>query len=684
MKKPLLLSVALLSIASLPAQTPRPQNRAHSPNAAEPAKRAPQTNPTETADICVYGATSAGVIAACAARRAGKSVILLEPGSRVGGLTTGGLGYTDIGNKYAISGMARDFYRRVGARYGRFECWVFEPHVALDVFHSYLAEAGITVQYHRRLVSVEKQGGRIRTIVTEDALKPGAPSYRHIAAREFIDCSYEGDLMARAGVSYFVGREANSVYDETYDGSQLREKHQFPDGIDPYRIPGDPRSGLLWGIGDSHIDSPGTGDRRIQAYNFRICLTDDPANRIPITRPKNYDAGHYLLLLRLLAKRPAKNLNAIMKIDNMPNHKTDINNNGGFSTDMIGSNYDYPDGSYATREHIWKAHENYTKGLLYFIGHDPRMPETLRKEMLQWGYPKDEYRNSGHWTPQLYIRESRRMIGAYVMTQANCQSRATVDDGVGMAAYTMDSHNARRLVVDGMVKNEGDVQIGGFGPYPVSYRAIVPKKDQCTNLLVPVCLSASHIAYGSIRMEPVFMVLAQSAAMAAAEAIDDHTAIQDIDVRKLQDELRNNPLADNSTPEVLVDNDDTAHVTEQGSWSTVRKGGYGPSMLVHRAANPEEASVTFRPAILKAGLYHIYLYQPSVANASPQTPVIVNDAKKTLHPAGDKTEQQSSGEWVPLGRYTLKKGNGNYVTITTAGATGAIAADAVLFVPDFK
>lgn len=666
MQKLLLLSLALLSLR---------------PGSAQQA---------QTVDICVYGGTSAGVIAACAAKRAGKTVALVEPGSQVGGLTTGGLGYTDIGNKYAISGMARDFYRRVGAHYGRFESWVFEPHVALDVFKGYLDEAHVKVVYHRRLVSVEKTGKLIRAIVTEDAEKPGPASYRRIFAKQYIDCSYEGDLMAKTGVRYFVGREANDVYNETYDGAQLRDKHQFPDGIDPYRIPGDPGSGLLWGIDAAPADSPGEGDKRVQAYNFRLCLTNDTSDRIPITKPAGYNADHYLLLLRLLAKRPAGDLNAIMKIDHMPDHKTDINNNGGFSTDMIGMNYDYPDGDYATRERIWKAHESYTKGFLYFVGHDPRMPPALRREMLQWGYPKDEYTHTGHWTPQLYVRESRRMIGEYVMTQANCEGRTTVDDGIALAAYTMDSHNARRFVVNGMVKNEGDVQIGGFGPYPIAYRAIVPQKQQCVNLLVPVCLSASHIAYGSIRMEPVFMVLGQSAAIAAADAIDEHTAIQDIDIRRLRDQLRTNPLADNSTPEILVDNDDSAHVTQKGSWTRLKKGGYGPSMFVHKMgdpANPDEATdsgeatVTFRPVIVRAGTYHIYLYQPALRNASTTTSVIVNGAKLLLHPPSGEDEQQSTGEWVSVGRFLLSEGSGSSVTITSAGASGDIAADAVLFVP---
>jgi hypothetical protein len=273
----------------------------------------------------------------------------------------------------------------------------------------------------------------------------------------------------------------------------------------------------------------------VQAYNFRLCLTNNPNNRIDITRPADYDSTKYELLLRQIKSYTPDSLNwQLLHIAPMPNQKTDINNCGGFSSDMIGMNYDYPDGDYATREKIFQDHLSYTKGWLYFLGHDPRMPEHLRNEMLQWGYPKDEYTDNDHFTPQLYIREARRMVSDYVMTQHNCQGHEIVEDVAGMAAYTMDSHNIQRIVVNGMVKNEGDVQIGGFGPYPVSYRSIVPKKSECTNLVVPVCLSASHIAYGSIRMEPVFMVLGQSAATAACMAIDAGSSVQEIDVKKLQ------------------------------------------------------------------------------------------------------------------------------------------------------
>ncbi|WP_405517267.1 FAD-dependent oxidoreductase [Spirosoma sp. KNUC1025] len=490
-------------------------------------------------DVCVYGGTSAGVIAAYSAKKSGKSVVLIEPGRHLGGMSSGGLGATDIGNKQAITGLSRDFYRRIGHHYGQPEQWTFEPHVAEAVFMQYVKEANIPVWFGYRLSAVQTQAKRIQAITVEPSVDKQLNN-RIIRAKQFIDCSYEGDLMAKAGVAYTVGRESSSQYNESLNGVQFRDKHQFPDGVDPYVVPGKPESGLLCGISTAKLAPNGTADKAVQAYNFRLCFTDDPANRIPITRPEGYDSTKYELLLRQIAKKMPKELTwNLMHFVMMPNRKTDINNCGGLSTDMIGANYDYPDADYARRAEIIREHERYTKGFFYFIGHDPRVPKHLRDEMLQWGYPKDEYVDNNHFSPQLYIREGRRLVGEYVMTQANCEGKVVVPDAVGMAAYTMDSHNCQRLIVDNpgavaQVRNEGDVQVGGFPPYPVSYRALIPKRGSIENLLVPVCLSASHIAYGSIRMEPVFMVLGQSTAQAACLAIDDKKAVQDIDIRKLQ------------------------------------------------------------------------------------------------------------------------------------------------------
>lgn len=640
---------------------------------------------TVEVDVCVYGGTSAGVIAAYTAQKLGKKAVLIEPGRRLGGLTSGGLGYTDIGNKYAITGLSRDFYRRVGKHYGKFEQWIFEPKVAEGIFQDYVKRGDFEVIYENRLRQVIKEGNMIREIVLENSRNPSGPTTT-VKAKMFIDCGYEGDLMARAGVSYTIGREDNKQYNETINGVQLMDGHQFPDGIDPYKTPGKPKSGLLWGISDEKLQPSGTGDKKIQAYNYRICLTSDPDNMIPITKPEGYDASRYELLLRVFEAYPdRRKLNHYFIWSRMPNNKTDINNRGPFSTDMIGMNYGYPEGSYEEREKIIRDHTDYTKGLLYFYGHDPRVPKELREEMLQWGYPKDEYVETGHWTPQLYVREARRMIGEYVMTQHNCQGREVVTDGVGMAAYTMDSHNTQRIVVNGMVKNEGNVEVGGFGPYPISYRSLIPKAAECGNLYVPVCLSATHIAFGSIRMEPVFMVLAQSSATAAVMAIDESTTVQNVDVAALQKRLKDDPLADGSIFEVLVDNSDASSVQTKGTWRTSPRGGYGPDFFVWDPEGAEMASVRFTPDIPQAGRYQCYIYCPRVDGMSTQTVVIVNDGQRThgvvVKESDIRVEGQTSGEWVPLGTYDLPQGKQSYVQISTKDANGKVIADAAIWVP---
>jgi FAD-dependent oxidoreductase family protein len=634
-------------------------------------------------DICIYGGSSAGVIAAYTAAKMNKKVLLIEPGRHLGGLTTGGLGYTDIGNKYAISGLSLDFYRRIGSHYGKLEQWIFEPHVAEDILKQYISNAKVQVLYEHELAGIEKKDGYIVSASFSPAGDQKGKAT--VKAKIFMDCTYEGDLMAKAGVSYTVGREDNKQYGETYNGVQLLGKHQFPDGVDPYKTPGDKNSGLLWGISNASLDPRGTGDKKVQAYNFRICLTNEPANLIPISQPDNYDASRYELLLRYLEKKPAGNLWGFLKFDLMPNHKTDINNNGPFSTDMIGMNYDFPEADYATRRKIQKEHEDYVKGFLYFIGHDPRMPAHHRDSMSKWGYPKDEYADNGNWSPQMYVREARRMVGQYVMTQANCEGKQVVKDAVGMAAYTMDSHNCQRLVVDGMVKNEGDVQIGGFPPYPISYGSIIPKESQCKNLFVPVCLSATHIAYGSIRMEPVFMVLGQSSAVAAVLAIDGKSSVQKVDVKKLQTLLKSNPLADGSTPEIVIDNDDKTQVETTGNWTVKKNVGFGPSTLIAEkgAAN---GSVKFKPVIVKDGEYDVYAYfLPRYQDLSGSIAVVVSDGKKetavTVKPAELVAVGQTSGEWIHLGKFLLSRSAKPSVSISNKNADGVVLADAVLFRP---
>ncbi|HZM02077.1 MAG TPA: FAD-dependent oxidoreductase [Candidatus Saccharimonadales bacterium] len=485
-------------------------------------------------DLCVFGGTSAGVVAAVQAGRAGRSVVLTEFGNHLGGMTSGGLSQTDIGNKAAIGGMAREFYRRMGRHYGTNEVWKLEPSVAEGVFGDMVREAGVPVYFKERLASVKKAGRRMVEIRMEDG--------RIFRAKMFIDASYEGDLMAKAGVSCFVGREANAQYAESLDGIRDKTpKHQFAVAVDPYIVPGDPNSGLVPFVQNGPVGIPGAGDKSVQAYNFRLCLTRNPTNKIPIVAPPAYNESQYELLARyleaLVSAGQSPRLRQLMDIQPMPNGKTDINNNGGFSTDFIGGNYGYPEGGYEERARIWQAHENYTRGFLYFLGNSPRVPAALRAEMQSWGFCKDEFKDTGGWPHQLYIREARRMVSEYVMTERNCRESLVMPDAIGLAAYTMDSHNCRRIVRNGQVENEGDVQVGGFPPYQISYRALRPKAEECENLLVPVCLSASHIAYGSIRMEPVFMALGQSCAMAATLALEENAAVQDINYGTLRQRL---------------------------------------------------------------------------------------------------------------------------------------------------
>ena len=657
--------------------------------------------PAFKVDVCIYGGTSAGVIAAYTARQYGKSVLLIEPGRHLGGMTSSGLGQTDIGNKYAITGLARDFYRRVGRYYGTFEAWMFEPKVAEQVFESYVDEVGVEILFSRRLKDVTKTGTEIEQITLEYAGTGTPTSDLVVEADVFIDASYEGDLMAMADVSYTIGREGNDVYGETLNGVQMLSRHQFPDGVDPYVVPGDSASGLLPEITQVGLDSTGAGDRKVQAYNFRNALCDGDSLRLPIPKPEGYDPARYELLFRLIEKAGFDDLEQVLYYSRMPNGKTDWNNNGGFSTDFIGHSWDWPGGSYAVRDSLWQAHEAYQKGLFYALAHERRVPATIREAMQTWGLCRDEFLETGGWPHQLYVREARRMIGAYVMTEHNATGRETVEDGVGMAAYTMDSHNTQRVVVDGpngpQVKNEGNVEVGGWPgddrggeikvrPYPIAYRSITPNPDEATNLLVPVALSASHIAYGSIRMEPVFMVLAQSAAVAAVMAMEADVPVQDVDVVALQEELRTNPLADGSTPEILVDNADEADVEITAYWTEVPAdqtyGGYGPSALYDGGIGADGV-VRFKPSIEAAGRYDVYLYWPRLRETEEQAatnvPVDVQHAEGRDALTVDQRAQ--AGDWFHLGTFSFEPGQEAYVEVRNDRADGLVFADAVLFKP---
>jgi hypothetical protein len=513
-------------------------------------------------DLVIYGGTSAAITAAVQAKRMGKTVVVVSPDRHLGGLSSGGLGFTDTGDKSVIGGLSREFYQRVWAYYdqpaawkwqkreeygnkgqgtpaidgAQRTMWIFEPHVAERVFEDLVKENGIEVhrgEWLNRRNGVRKDGARITAITTL--------SGRTYAGRMFVDATYEGDLMAAAGVSYQVGREAQSTYGEKWNGVQtgvLHHRHHFgvlPGKISPYVVPGDPRSGVLPRVSTEPPGEFGQADKRIQAYCYRLCLTDHPDNRLAFPKPDGYDPRQYELLLRIFQ---AGWRETFQKFDAIPNRKTDTNNHGPFSTDNIGFSYDYPEASYERRREILKEHETYEKGWLYFIANDPRVPKDVQDEMRRWGLAKDEFTGSGGWPHQIYVREARRMLGTFVMTEHELLKERPTPDSVGMGSYTIDSHNVQRYITpDGGVQNEGDIGVATGGPYAIAYGALVPKRGQADNLLVPICVSSSHIAFGSIRMEPVFMVLGQSAATAAVLAIEAGTAVQAVPYAQLRERL---------------------------------------------------------------------------------------------------------------------------------------------------
>ena len=643
-----------------------------------------------TYDLCVYGGTASGVMAGYAAAQEGLRVVIVEPTERFGGMTTGGLGQTDIGNKQVVKGLALQFYRRLGSHYGNLENWIFEPSAAEEVLNEYINHPLITAIKGYHLTDVRKKGTDIVSIKVASGVtgfaanETNSSSMKKAAtlrlnARWFIDCSYEGDLMAKAGVSYRVGREGNIEYNETWDGVQLLQGHQFPDGVDPYIIKGDPSSGLLWGVSPRKLMPKGVADSLVQAYNYRICLTDSLENSIPIEKPENYDPAKYELLLRLLEAQPDKrDKNDYFIWSPMPGRKTDINNRGGFSTDMIGMNWDYPEASWGRRQEIIKEHKDYTLGLLYFMGNDPRVPAELRDDIARWGLPKDEYMETGHWTPQLYVRECRRMEGEYVATQADCENRHMAREGIAMAAYTMDSHNCQRIVVDGMVKNEGNVEIYGGLPYPISYRSITPKRAECTNLLVPVCCSATHIAYGSIRMEPVFMCLGQAAGLAVAIASKKHkSSIQSVDYKDILKILDTDPFQDGTPPDIIID--DTKAAVPEG-WRQADMGGcYGRSSLISFSAG---VPAVFSTTIPRSGNYTLYSYQHrQEPGINPVTIItLANGRTYRINASQVKIAGQTSGAWHPLGTIDLKAGEQFSASITSDGNKGIVFADAIMLV----
>lgn len=673
-------------------------------------------------DIVIYGGTSAAMSAAVQIKKMGKSVVIVSPDKYLGGLSSSGLGWTDSGKKEAIGGIARDFYHRVWRHYqsvdswkwqkmddygnrgqgspaidgDRRTMWIFEPNVAELIFNSWVKENDLEVyrdEWLDREKGVVKKEGRIVSISTL--------SGNVFSGNVFIDCSYEGDLIATAGVSYFVGRESNAVYGETLSGVQTKNarSHQFIGKVDPFVIKGDPTSGLLARISNEAPGAEGSGDSKMQAYNFRLCLTQVEENRLPFPKPEQYDPSEYELLLRTLEKGSK---HVFGKFDPVPNGKTDTNNHGPFSTDNIGMNYLYPEASYAKRREIILEHELYQKGYFYFLCNDPRVPEDIRRKMNTWGLAKDEFKSNGNWPHQIYVREARRMVSDFVMTESHLRGLKETPRPIGMGSYNMDSHNVQRYVVQdengsAYVLNEGDIQVNPGGPYQISYNCIIPKREECTNLLVPVCVSSSHIAFGSIRMEPVFMILAQSAATAGVIAIEEGMAVQDVPYTKLKAKLvADGQVLDLEKPNRLAMGQgvdptkfsglviDGEQLNFEGDWvkSTSLRPFVGSSYFHDGNGGKGMRSACFPFQAPKDGLHEILVSYVASINRAGTVRYEMKDEKGLNKVVVDQRKKAGTDNlWHSLGSFVFIKGKNYDLKVYNEDTEGYVIVDAAHIIP---
>ncbi len=665
-----------------------------------------QTGPTHEADVCVYGGTSAGVVAAVQAAKMGKSVVLIEPGHHLGGMTSSGLGAIDVGNPASVGGLTREYFHRVWQYYQRdsswprekkraIRCqegslppsdetmWVVEPHVAEQLFDEMAAEAKVAVVRGERLDrknGVRKASARITEIKME--------SGRTFRARIFIDATYEGDLLAAAGVSFVIGREANSQYGETMNG--VRPAHPIglvKQPIDPYVHAGDPTNGLLPRVHKAPTASLGSADRGVQAYCYRMCLTDVPENRVPVGKPADYHEQDYEIVLRAITAGHPKD--RFFKLTLMPNRKTDSNNHSGISTDFVGMSWDYAEADYATRERIAQAHEAWQRGLVWTLQNHPRVPVEVRKFFGPWGLPKDEFTDHAHWPHQLYIREARRMIGRDVMTEKECRGERAVKDPVGMGSYMMDSHLIQYCVgSNGVLAAEGGMGTHLTRPYSISYGALVPKPAECENLLVPICLSASHAAYGTLRMEPVFMILGQSAATAAVLALQEGVPLQNLDYallrrRLLQDGQKLEWVPGSSPagppgPAGVEVNLTQAVVSDGWHPSTANAPFVGDHYLHDSHQGKGQKTVRFVPSLPADGRYEVYLYWIKHSNRATNVPIEIAHADGT---AKFTINQRSQGGWVKVFTGRFEAGHVGGCLISNAGTDGYVIANAARWVP---
>lgn len=651
-------------------------------------------------DVVIYGGTPAGLAAGIVAAREGASVVVIEPTQWIGGMVTGGLSRSDVGKEQTIGGFPREFFTRAAASKEGTHMWYAEPKVNMAAFQAMLKEAGVKVVTAQGLKSITKEGARITSLTTADGTT--------YTGKMFIDAGYEGDLMAAAKVSYIVGRESRAQH-----GEPLAGYHPMPirprtvevmesdcpsiGGTGPSYIHGTPASisGVdadgkpIFGVypADKKLQ-PGDADHRTQAYNFRICVTQRPDIFVPFPKPANYDPSRYELLLRLIKAFPGVRFGRLFHIGSTSHGKYDLNAQGLFSTDYPGANFDYPDGDAATRARIWQDHIDFTQGMFWFLGHDERVPQSLREQALSWGLCKDEFADNNHWPYALYVREGRRMIGEYIMVQKDLQTDIFKEDGVGMGSFLIDCHIVQRILAeDGTVRDEGSFQDTPALPYQIPYRSLTPKRAECENLLVPVCLSASHIAYCSLRMEPVYMALGHASGLAAVQAMRASQSVQGIDVKALRQKLLEQKavleleelarmVRSAKLPGIVMDD---AQAEKEGHWTGSAYGTPVDGASVHDA-NSEKGrlSITYKLPVPRSGTYEVRVSYASAPNRASNVPVTIEHAGgKDTVTVNQKKQPAIDGLFVSLGEYRFEAGKPAVIIVRNDGTDGIAGADAV-------
>jgi len=637
-------------------------------------------------DLVVYGATASGTIASIAAAKEGVTVLLIEPGRNVGGMVTGGLSHNDYGDRTVIGGLALEFYKKVADHYDvPLYYWRGpEPHMGEQIFRDWLNEAGVELIFRQRVIEVKKIQQEISGIILSDGSV--------ITGKAFIDATYEGDLMARAGISYTVGREGVDEYNESWAGRRaiLQDGHQMLPRVSPF----DAEGNLLPLIHPVPLVGEGEADKAVQGYGFRLIVTTDENNRVPFPKPEGYDPGQFALVKRYYEVHPDAG-NMVHLWPTLPNGKTDMNSSGPISTNVVdGLNWEYPDAGYERRDEIWRAMKDYTLGLLYFLSNDQSVPERIRNDTRKMGLCKDEFVENDHWPHQLYIRVARRMKGEYFMTQHDLETDTIKYDAIGMGSYNIDVRHVQRTYIPVSrfpelhyeVYNEGYISIP-VAPYEIPYRSLLPKYNECTNLIVPVCMSASFVANASIRMEPQYMIMGHAAGIAAAMAIKQDRPVQKIDIAMLQDKLkkqnqilslRDNPYgAFQYTNEIIIDNNMKRFTRKTGSWWGNELEHNGRHQMNYSQNDKQKGTFTFRPWIEKAGRYEISIWYPSKETYSGKAKVIIEHKGGTEEKLMNQKKQ--GGQWVSLGSYELEKGYREVVTISADKAGGIVVADAVKF-----